>query len=111
GTRWVCAGPVTHRWCGQVLETFDGLAFIGRDPGGADNVYIATGDSGMGMTHGTIAGLLLTDLIQGRRNPWRKLYDPSRVPAGALGDLLTSSLDVASAYVHWPSLGDVDAEY
>ena len=33
----------------------------------------------MGMTHGTIAGMLLTDLILGRPNPWAKLYDPSRV--------------------------------
>ena len=45
------------------------LAFIGRNPLDDDNVYIATGDSGQGMTHGTIAGILLTDLIQGRRMP------------------------------------------
>ena len=44
----------------------------------ADNVFIATGDSGMGMTHGTIAGMLLTDLILGRPNAWEKLYDPRR---------------------------------
>ena len=44
-----------------------------------ENVYVATGDSGMGMTHGTIAGMLLTDLILGRTNPWATLYDPSRV--------------------------------
>ena len=60
------------------METIDGLAFIGRNPLDEDNVYIATGDSGMGMTHGTIAGMLLTDLILGRENPWATLYDPSR---------------------------------
>ena len=60
------------------METVDGLAFIGRNPGDADNVFIATGDSGMGMTHGTIAGLLLTDLVLGRENRWAALYDPSR---------------------------------
>ena len=32
------------------------------------------------MTHGTIAGMLLTDLILGRENPWAELYDPSRKP-------------------------------
>jgi Rieske Fe-S protein len=42
-------------------------------------VYIVTGDSGNGMTHGTIAGLLITDLINGKENPWEKLYNPSRV--------------------------------
>ena len=58
------------------MEPVDGLAFIGHNPLDADNVYIVTGDSGMGMTHGTIAGILLTDLIQGRQNPGQ-LYDPS----------------------------------
>jgi glycine/D-amino acid oxidase-like deaminating enzyme len=72
--------PVAYRWSGMVMETIDGLALIGRNPMDADNVYIATGDSGMGMTHGTIAGILLTDLILGRENPWAAIYDPSRKP-------------------------------
>jgi Rieske Fe-S protein len=56
----------------------DSLAFIGRNPGDKDNVYIVTGDSGNGMTHGTIAGMLISDLICGVENPWEDLYDPSR---------------------------------
>src|SRR5690606_41090104 len=39
-------------WSGQVLEPADGLAFIGADPH-HDNVWLITGDSGNGMTHGT----------------------------------------------------------
>ena len=39
----------------------DGLAFIGRNPMDEENIYIITGDSGHGMTHGTIGGMLLTD--------------------------------------------------
>jgi nitrite reductase/ring-hydroxylating ferredoxin subunit len=99
-----------HRWAGQVLETSDGLAFIGRNPGDEDNVFIATGDSGHGMTHGTIAGLLLTDLVVGRPNPWAKLYDPSRVRLAAARDLLSENLNVAAQYVSWVSGGDVDGE-
>jgi glycine/D-amino acid oxidase-like deaminating enzyme len=71
-------GEPQFHWSGQTMNTVDGLALIGRDPGDEDNVYIATGDSGMGLTHGTIAGILLTDLISGRHNPWTALYDPSR---------------------------------
>src|SRR5205807_1258449 len=71
------AGEAAYRWTGQVFETLDGLAFIGRNPADESNVYVATGDSGMGMTHGTVAGLLLTDLILGRDNPWAALYEPS----------------------------------
>src|ERR687883_534698 len=70
---------IEFRWSGQVMEPVDGLAYIGRNPLDADNVYIATGDSGQGMTHGTIAGMLLTDLIQGRKNEWEEIYDPSRI--------------------------------
>jgi Rieske Fe-S protein len=60
------------------METINSLAFIGHNPGDANNIYVATGDSGNGMTHGTIAGMLLTDLILGKDNQWSSLYDPSR---------------------------------
>ncbi len=72
-------GEVEYRWSGQVMEPVDGIAFIGPNPLDEDNVFIATGDSGQGMTHGTIAGMLLTDLIQDRKNPWADLYNPSRM--------------------------------
>jgi glycine/D-amino acid oxidase-like deaminating enzyme len=77
------AGPVECRWAGRIMETVDGLAFIGRNPLDADNVYIITGDSGMGMTYGTIGGMLITDLIHRRASPWEELYDPARVRTGA----------------------------
>ncbi len=67
-------------WSGQIMEPVDGLAFIGRNPGD-QNTYVGTGDSGNGMTHGTIAGMLLTDLIQGRANKRAGLsysHDPAR---------------------------------
>ncbi|MFV3131333.1 FAD-dependent oxidoreductase [Niveispirillum sp. KHB5.9] len=89
------AGECRYRWSGQVLEPFDGLGFIGRDPANTANIVIATGDSGMGMTHGTIAGMLLTDLVQGRANPWTDLYDPSRKPLRNLKRALSENIDVA----------------
>lgn len=100
-TRVPNAIDVTHRWSGQVFETVDGLAMIGRNPGDAGNVFIATGDSGMGMTHGTIAGMLLSDLIAGRDNPWAKLYDPSRLPIrfGSAGELLKENADSGAHFV------------
>jgi glycine/D-amino acid oxidase-like deaminating enzyme/nitrite reductase/ring-hydroxylating ferredoxin subunit len=96
---------IEYRWSGQVLEPDDYLAFIGRNPGD-QNIYIATGDSGMGMTHGTIAGILITDLIQGRDNPWTKLYDPTRKTLGALGEWARENLNVAAQYADWLSRGD-----
>jgi Rieske Fe-S protein len=32
------------------------------------------------MTHCTVAGMILTDLILGKNNPWVSLYDPLREP-------------------------------
>ncbi|MEO6131071.1 MAG: FAD-binding oxidoreductase [Saprospiraceae bacterium] len=70
---------VLYHWSGQVIEPTDSLAFIGRNPLDKENVYIVTGDSGTGMTHGTIAGMLIPDLIKGRKNPYEAIYRPSRV--------------------------------
>lgn len=97
--RFPMAGKVALRWSGQVMEPVDGVAFIGRNPGDADNVYIATGDSGMGMTHGTIAGLLLTQLILERPSPWATLYDPARKMLRAPMEYARENLNVAAQYV------------
>jgi nitrite reductase/ring-hydroxylating ferredoxin subunit len=98
--RFPQAGEVRYRWSGQVWEPVDHLAFIGRNPGRADNVFIATGDSGNGITHGALAGMLLTDLIIGRENPWAKLYDPSRMVTQPLAakEFLRENLNVALSY-------------
>jgi glycine/D-amino acid oxidase-like deaminating enzyme/nitrite reductase/ring-hydroxylating ferredoxin subunit len=95
------AGEITFRWSGQVLEPFDGLAFIGKDPGRENNVYLATGDSGHGITHGMIAGILLTALIAGRDHPWAKLYDPSRKSPRAVGEYAHDNVEVALEYSRW----------
>jgi Rieske Fe-S protein len=69
---------IKYRWSGQVMEPKGSLAFIGHNPNDAENIYIVTGDPGNGMTHGTIAGIILSDLILGKKNDWASLYDPSR---------------------------------
>jgi glycine/D-amino acid oxidase-like deaminating enzyme/nitrite reductase/ring-hydroxylating ferredoxin subunit len=77
-------GNEVHRWSGQVLETIDYCAFIGRNPG-SENVFIVTGDSGQGMTHGALGGILLKDLILDGSSRWETVYDPSRkTPSGIL---------------------------
>ena len=98
---------VEFRWSGQVMEPVDGLAFIGHNPLDEDNVYIATGDSGQGMTHGTIAGLLLTDLIMGRENEWADIYDPSRKTLSAAGEFAKENLNVAAQYTDLVTPGEV----
>ena len=97
---------IEYRWAGQVMQSMDGLAFIGRNPGSHDNVYVVTGDTGMGMTHGTIAGMLITDLIMGRPNPWKDLYEPSRKTLKAAKKFAKENLNVAAQYVDWVTPGE-----
>jgi glycine/D-amino acid oxidase-like deaminating enzyme/nitrite reductase/ring-hydroxylating ferredoxin subunit len=66
---------ITHRWSGQVIETPDGLPYIGET---ADHEFSATGFSGNGMTFGTLAGIMAADYVQDRRNPWSELFKPGR---------------------------------
>lgn len=94
------AGEIVARWSGQVMEPVDGLAFIGRNPGD-EHVYIITGDSGNGMTHGTIGGFLVADLINGVVNPYEKIYDPSRISLATAKDFLAEQGNVVKQYFDW----------
>jgi glycine/D-amino acid oxidase-like deaminating enzyme len=82
---------LTHRWSGQVIETPDGLPYIGQR---AEHQYAATGYSGNGLTFGTLAGIMISDAILGRSNPWAELFDPSRKAlARGLWDYLEENVD------------------
>ncbi len=104
--RFPSAGAVRHRWSGEVFETPDGLGLIGAAPWGK-NVYVITGDSGMGMTHGTLGGRLVTNLILGRADEYAGVYDPTRwMPAGLL-TFLRENLNIVARYADWFTGGDV----
>lgn len=84
---------VQYRWSAQVIEPVDGLPFIGREQG-SEHVYVATGYSGTGMTFGTLAAMINTDLILDRKNPYQELYDPSRFKAKAsIVDFVKENVD------------------
>lgn len=97
---------VKYRWSGQVMEPVDFMGFIGRNPLDSNNVYIVTGDSGNGMTHGTISGILISDLITGVKNEWIDLYDPARKTLKAIGDFVTEQGNVAKQYTEYISVGN-----
>jgi glycine/D-amino acid oxidase-like deaminating enzyme/nitrite reductase/ring-hydroxylating ferredoxin subunit len=107
-THFPTAGRVTHKWAGQVLETLDGLAHIGRNPGD-ENVYVVTGDSGMGMTHGTIAGLLIPSLIAGEDHPWKEAFDPGRTPVRGAGEFVSENANAAWQYTDYLTGSEVDS--
>ncbi len=108
--RFPAAGEVVFQWSGQVLEPIDGLAYIGSNPLDASNVFIATGDSGNGITHGTLAGILLSDLLLNRENPWKSLYAPSRKTFSAAGEFVLENANVAQQYTEWVKPGEYESE-
>lgn len=107
--RFPSFGEVAYRWSGQVVNTDDGLAFIGRNPGDKDNVFIVTGDCGHGMTHGVIAGMVLPSLISGRVHRWAGLYDPRRHHARAFNRWVRENLNTAAQYANLLLPGEVSS--
>jgi len=81
---------VTHRWSGQVIETPDGLPYIGET---AERQFAATGFSGNGMTFGTLAGIMATDYVLGRKNPWTDLFNPRRKTLRSAWNYLVENKD------------------
>lgn len=94
------------KWSGQVMEPVDGLAYLGRNPGD-ENIYIITGDSGNGMTHGTLGGMIVSDLILGKKNEWEQLYDPARITLKTTGEFLNEVGNMIAQYGDWISSGDI----
>lgn len=76
--RFPQAGTVDYRWSGQIFEPVDYMAFIGKNQG-CHKIYIVTGDSGDGLTHGVLAGRLISDEMDGIPNEWSSLYSPKRL--------------------------------
>lgn len=83
---------ITHRWSGQVVETVDGLPFIGPT---SETQFIATGFSGNGMTFGTAAAMMGCDWVTGRTNEWSELFSPSRKSPSATFAYLRENKDYA----------------
>jgi glycine/D-amino acid oxidase-like deaminating enzyme/nitrite reductase/ring-hydroxylating ferredoxin subunit len=82
---------VERRWSGQVVETHDGLPYIGE----TDNrQFISTGFAGNGMTFGTLAGMMACDAVLKQDNPWSKLFAPNRRKVrGGAWDFVKENLD------------------
>ncbi|HYC69791.1 MAG TPA: FAD-dependent oxidoreductase [Opitutaceae bacterium] len=82
---------IESRWSGQVIETNDGLPFIGEM---AEREFVATGFSGNGMTFGTVAAMMAVDFVLGRTHPWGRVFDPHRTKVrGGLWSYLKENKD------------------
>lgn len=86
---------VKYRWSSQYYIPADGLPYIGHFPG-EKNIFMATGYSGNGITFGTLAGLIIADLITTGSNRFGELFKPSRIkPIAAAVDAIKENANVA----------------
>lgn len=106
------AGAVVRRWSGQINETPDGLAYLGLDPA-VPRTYLITGDSGHGLTHGTIGAQIIAEQIDGRLHPWAELYRPGRLGVRHLPACAVRNLGNAVQYRDWllPGAAAADIPY
>lgn len=64
-----------YTWMNQDIVSNDILPFIGEVK---DNLFIATAFNGWGMTCGTIAGKVISDLILYKKSKYKELFSPKR---------------------------------
>jgi glycine/D-amino acid oxidase-like deaminating enzyme/nitrite reductase/ring-hydroxylating ferredoxin subunit len=72
------ATDVTHRWSAHDLKSVDGLPYIGKLLPTSSRVLTGTGYRKWGLSNGTVAGLLVADLVRGADNRFARLFDPWR---------------------------------
>ena len=90
------AGSIEYGWSAQYFEPSDGLPYIGKLPGFSEGVFVATGFSGNGITYGSIAGKILTDLIVNGSSKYEEIFDPGRIkPIAGFTEFVKENADVA----------------
>ena len=101
-------GEVTHRWSGQVLEPADFTGFIGESPDN-ENIFIASGDSGQGLTNGAVAGMLIADLITSGSSPWKDVYDPDRKVGSKISNFVSENITPFKNFAEYLSASDFES--
>ncbi|CAN5337300.1 FAD-dependent oxidoreductase [soil metagenome] len=91
---------ISYKWSSQYFEPADGLPYIGHLPGNPQNVFVATGFGGNGITYSHVAAIVLTDLITKGTNEHSKLFDPNRIkPVAGFTNFVKENVDVVARFV------------
>lgn len=91
---------IEFKWSAQYYVPADGLPYIGKLPGFDDDVFVATGFSGNGITLGSISGRILRDLVLGQQNTYADLFAPSRIkPVAGFTEFVKENADVVYRFV------------
>ncbi len=69
---------IVGKWATQDCMTLDGIPYIGQYSKNTPDLYVATGYNKWGMTNAMVGAMILSDLVQGKENPYAPVFSPSR---------------------------------
>ncbi|MBR5225898.1 MAG: FAD-dependent oxidoreductase [Clostridia bacterium] len=69
---------IDARWAAQDCMTLDHVPYIGQYAKNTPDLFVAAGFNKWGMTSSMAAAEILSDLVQGKENPYADVFDPSR---------------------------------
>lgn len=75
---------VEDSWNGEILESLDGIPYIGQSPQ-KPSILLSTSFSGNGMTYAALSAVLNRDIIINRTNKYKALFNPERI--GNIGEI------------------------
>lgn len=91
---------VKYKWSSQFFEPADGLAYIGHLPGNPEQVLVATGFGGNGMTYSHIAAIIFTELITKGQSMYASLFSPDRLkPVAGFSNFVKENADVIKEFI------------
>lgn len=91
---------VVYKWSAQHYQTADEVPYIGLASRSSKNTYLATGFFADGLLYGTLAGLILGDMILNKENPLEKTYNSNRfTPLASTPFLLKENGNVFFQYL------------
>lgn len=89
---------VDFQWSSQFFESVDGLPYIGHLPGNPDNIFVATGFRGNGITYGIASSIILSDLILKGNSQYKDLFNPNRVKLAGFENMVKEATDVVGVF-------------
>lgn len=100
---------ITHSWSAQDYIPVDNVPYIGKLTPMSERIFVATGFRKWGMTTGMIAGIILSDTIDGKNHPWLEVFDASRLDiTRSAKKFIAENMNVAMRFV-WDRISRIDA--
>jgi len=91
---------VAYQWSAQHYQSADNVPYIGLASRSAKHTYIATGFFADGLIYGTLAGIILADLILENKNPLIDTYQSNRFdPIASLAFISRENSNVFIQYL------------